>query len=104
MKEKTYLDLPTFTLRGKLGRIIVLVGGGQIDDPNEDANRGGFVDSYARDALTVAWVAVNDLRMALDELNDLERRSGVSDYTSRAKSLIFSAISRMGRDGDEGEI
>lgn len=97
-------DTPTSTLRGKLGRIIALVGDGQIDDAIENSNRLGFADSYARDALTVTWHAVNDLRMAIDDLDAFRRRPSEMEYIFRAESLIHSAIGYMGREGDEGEI
>ena len=92
------------TIRGKLGRIIALVGDGQIDDAIENSNRLGFADSYARDAITVTRLVVNDLRLALEELEALERHPSEIDYIYRAEGLIRSAISRIGREGDEGEI
>lgn len=100
----TRFDMPTITIRGKLGRIIALVGDCQIDDDIENLNRLGFADSYARDALTVTWQAANDLRMAIDELYAFERRQSSIDYIFRAESLIHSAIGHMGRVGDEGDI
>lgn len=97
-------DTPICTLRGKLGRIIALVGDGQIDDAIENSNRLGFADSHARDALAVTWRVANDLRMAIADLHAIERRPSEVDYIFRAESLIRSAIGRLGREGDEGDI
>jgi hypothetical protein len=109
--EGDYLSDPKrFTIRGKLGHIITLLSDRPIDDPNESSSRVGFADSYARDALDVAWLAGNDLRMALDYLNEKKcesRRFGSEtisfDDLRLAESLIFSAICRIGRMSDEGE-
>lgn len=100
----TSFDMPISTLRGKLGRIIALVGDGPIDDDIENSNRLGSADAYARDALTVTWSVIKDLLMAIDDLHAAERRQGEIDYILRAESLIRSAIGRMGREGDEVEI
>lgn len=111
--EGDYLSDPKrFTIRGKLGHIITLLSDRPIDDPNESSSRVGFADSYARDALDVAWLAVNDLRMALEDLNLKKAESRCLgngetlsfDDLRQAESLIFSAICRIGRIGDEGEI
>lgn len=101
-----------FTIRGKLGYIIELLSDKPIDDPIVSQYRIGFADSSARDALTVAWLAVNDLRMAIEDLDrkKFNARSLGKDKTLSfddlrlAESLIFSAICRIGRLGDEGEI
>lgn len=112
-KKIDYLSNPVkFTIRGKLGYIITLLSDRSIDDPIVNRQRIGFADSNARDALTVAWRAVNDLRMALEDLDSKKRtaRSLGNDETISfddlrlAESLIFSAICRIGRMGDEGEI
>jgi hypothetical protein len=111
MKCDYLSDPKRFTIRGKLGHISALLGNGPIDDPDESSSRVGFADSYARDALDVAWLAVNDLQMAIEDLNrkKAESRSfGDGETISfddlrMAESLIFSAICRIGRMGDEGE-
>lgn len=116
-KKIDYLSNPVkFTIRGKLGYIIELLSDKPIDDPIVNQHRIGFADSNARDALTVAWYVVNDLRMALKDLDSkkrnamcLAKQSGKDETISLddlrlAESLIFSAICRIGRMGDEGEI
>lgn len=112
-KKSEYLSDPVgFTIRGKLGYIITLLSDRPIDDPIVSQHRIGFADSNARDALTVAWLAVNDLRMALADLDRKKfnaRQLGKDETLSfddlrQAESLIFSAICRIGRIGDEGEI
>lgn len=102
--RKNPFDIPICTIRGKLGRIIALVGDGQIDDAIENSDRLGFADSHARDALTVTWRMANELRMALDDLEVFERSPSEIGYIFRAKSLIRYVIGQMGREGDEGEI
>lgn len=108
MKDDYLSDPKCFTIRGKLGYIITLLSDRPIDDPIESSSRVGFADSYARDALAVAWLAGNDLRMALDYLNEKKsesRRFGSEtisfDDLRLAESLIFSAICRIGRMSDE---
>ena len=114
MKDKKidYSNDPRLTIRGRLGEIITRLSDRPIDDPIVSADRIGFADSSARDALAWAWLAVNDLQMALDDLNRKKfnaRCLGKGETLSfddlrLAESLIFSAICRIGRLGDEGEI
>ena len=121
MKDDYLSDPKCFTIRGKLGHISALLGNVPNDDPIESSKRVGSADAYARDALDVAWLAGNDLRMALDSLNkmrmaldSLNKKKGESrrfgsetisfDDLCLAESLIFSAICRIGRMSDEGEM
>lgn len=112
MKDDYLSDPKCFTIRGKLGHISALLGNEPNDDPIESSRRVGSADSYARDALAVAWLAGNDLRMALADLDRKKfnaRQLGKDETLSfddlrQAESLIFSAICRIGRMGDEGEI
>ena len=101
-----------FTLRGRLGRIIKLLSDEPIEDKYESEDRVGFADSTARDALVEAWLAANDLQMALEDLDEKKRNARVCGHGEtisvydimNAESLIFSALCRIGRIGDEGEI